>query len=77
MICGEGETWEPREDNQLKKAKRRVNNTYINLVLVSYLVLLLMFKRTHSAAQHSTAKRRARHGTALRCAAELYRAGLT
>ena len=31
-----------------------------------------MFKRTHSAARHSTAKRRARHGAALRCAAELY-----
>ena len=30
-----------------------------------------MFNRTHSAARHNTAKRRARHGTALCCAALL------
>ena len=56
--------------------KTSTQNTYINLVYVSYPVLQLLLvtaavsKRTHSAARHSTAKRRARNGTALRCAAE-------
>ena len=40
-----------------------------------------MLERKHSAARHNIAKHRARHGTArhrtaLRCAAELYIAGL-
>ena len=64
-----GGAWGPREDNQLKKGKRRVHNAYINLVPVSYLVLLLLYRyiqKNAQRAQHSTAKRRARRGTALR-----------
>ena len=65
-----------------EEIKKRVHNAYINPVPVSYLLLVLlcyMFKRTHSAARHSTENegQGARRCTALRCAAELYIAGLT
>ena len=82
LFAGEGGgAWGPREDNQLKKAKRRVHNAYINLVPVSYLVLLLLLYVQKNAqrrtTQHRKTKGKARHRTALRCAAELYIAGLT
>ena len=69
-----------REDNQLKKAKRRVHNAYINLVPVSYPVLLLLYVQKNTqrrTTQRRKTKGRARHRTALRCAAELYIAGLS
>ena len=72
--AGEG-AWGPREDNQRKKAKRRVHNTYIILVLVLYLVLQLLYGQKN--VQHRKTKGKARHLTALRCAGELYIAGLT
>ena len=80
LFAGGRGAWGPREDNQLKKAKRRVHNAYINLVPVSYLVLLLLYVQKNAqrrTTQHRKTKGRARHRTALRCTAELYIAGLT
>ena len=54
----------PREDNQLKKAKGRVHNAYINLVPESYLVLLLLSVQKNAqrrTTQHRKTKGRARH----------------
>ena len=84
-IYGVGGARGPREDNQAKKATRQVHNTYIILVPVSYLVLLLLLllllyvqkNAQRRTTQHRKTKGRARHRTALRCAAELYIAGLT
>ena len=67
---------------KLEKAKRRVRNTRTQLYLVpvSYLVLLLLYVQKNAqrqTTQHRKTKGKARHRTALRCAAELYMAGLT
>ena len=68
-----GGAWEPREENQPKKAKRRVRNAYINLVPASYLVLLpLLYVQKNAqrrTTQHRKTKGRARRRTALCCAA--------
>ena len=81
LFAGEGGgAWGPREDNQLKKAQRRVHNAYINLIPVSYLVLLLLYVQQNAqrrTTQHRKTKGKARHRTALCCAAELYIAELT
>ena len=74
-ICGGGGAWGPREDNQLKKAKRRVHNAYIKPGTCIIPVLLLLYAQKN--AQHRKTKGKARHRTALRCAAELYKAELT
>ena len=81
-ICGGGGNMGTERGQSTEESKKTsTQNTHINLVSVSYQVpgtttttssCCCMFKRTHSAARHSTAKRRARHGPALRCAAELY-----
>ena len=60
-----------REDNKLIKLKRRVQDTYINLVPVSYVVLLLLLYAQKNAQRRTThhrkVKGKARHRTALRC----------
>ena len=69
LFAGEGGGWgmETERDNQLKKAKRRVNNAYINLVPVSYLVLLLLYVQKN--VQRRTTQHRKKKGGAPHCVA--------
>ena len=75
IFAGGGGAWGPREDYQLKKAKRRVHkNTYITLVSVSYLVLQLLLVTAavcskERTAPHDTAPQNEGQGTAPHCAA--------
>ena len=81
LFAGEGRGDMGTERGQsTEESKRRVHNAYINLVPVSYPVLLLLYVQKNAqrrTTQHRKTKGRARHRTALRCAADLYITGLT